>query len=203
MAEPRGGERGQVPAEELAGHRLLRHGRARQVGIESLEQPRPCRRSRLPRPESPHLGLAEEVVAGEHLVRALPGEHGFNAGLADKARQQKQRRRCRAQDGPLGVRDDCGKALRDVSPGYHDLVVFAAQARDHLALVGGLIVFRVVKAQREGVELRALCRQCEGCDERTVKTAGQVAADRHIGTQHPQRGRLFERGTHAPGRLLY
>ena len=116
-------------AEELPRHRPLRHRRPRQVGIEPLEQPRPPRRLGLAGPEAADLGLAEQVVAGEHLVGAFAGQHDLDAGVVHQLREQEQRRRRGAQDRPLGVGDDVGEDARDVAARHHHLVVIAAEMR--------------------------------------------------------------------------
>src|SRR5688572_28358620 len=50
-------------------------------GVQPGEQERAQRRLRLARPEVPHLVLAEDVVAGEELVRALAGRDHLEPGL--------------------------------------------------------------------------------------------------------------------------
>ena len=98
--------------------------------------------------------------------------------------------------GRSAWRDDVGEHARDVAARHHDLVVLAAEVRDHLALEAGLVVLGVLEAQRERRELRALGAQAERGDERAVEAAGQVAADRHVGAQHAQAGGVLERVAH-------
>ena len=61
-------------AEELTHDRLLRDWRTREVRVQALQQPRPPCRRLLLRPETTDLRLAEEVIAGEHLVGALSSQ---------------------------------------------------------------------------------------------------------------------------------
>src|SRR5262249_42601490 len=66
-------------AEEALRERPACDRRMLQVGVEPLEEQRaPCRLGRA-RPEAPDLGLAEQVVPREYLVRPLPGQHDLVA----------------------------------------------------------------------------------------------------------------------------
>ncbi len=121
----------EVAAEELARHRPLRDRRAREVRDRAARAAAGASvDAGCARPEAAHLGLAEQVVAGEHLVGALAGQHDLDAGVAHQLRQQEQRRRRGAQDRPLGVaRSRPGRRARCRARDDHDLVVLAARAR--------------------------------------------------------------------------
>ena len=66
------------------------------------EQRRPHRRARVARPESPHLGLLEDVVAGEELICSLSGQDDLVAAVPDGPREGEHRRRRRPEQGLLG-----------------------------------------------------------------------------------------------------
>ena len=81
--KPGSRQRVEAAAEELPRHRLLRHRRAREVRDRAARAAAAAARTAgCARPEPPHLGLAEQVVAGEHLVGALAGQHDLDAGVA-------------------------------------------------------------------------------------------------------------------------
>ncbi len=191
--KPGSRQRAELLAEELPRHRPLRHRRSGQVWIEPVEQQRPPRRVRLACPEAADLRLAEQVVAGEHLVGALAGQHDLDAGVLDQLRQQEQRRRRGAQDRPLGVcRITSGNARamsRASTPAPRD-----GRCRDARPSDAGSRSRRTRRPSKrsENVEKRAaLGAQAERRDERAVESAGEVAADRHVGAQHAQAGRLL------------
>jgi hypothetical protein len=192
----------EIPPEEPARHGPLRGGRAREVRVEALDQERPDRRARMPRPEAAHLGLAEQVVSGEHLVRALARQHDLDAGGADEPREQQHRRRRRPQDRPLRVRDDEREHLRHVAARDDDLRVLAAEEARHLALPACLVVLGVLEAQGEGAEARARRAEPERGDDRAVEASGEVAADRHVRAQHAQARRPLERRAQRLGGVL-
>jgi hypothetical protein len=153
-------------------------------------------------PEPADLRFTEQIVAGEHLVGALAGQHDLDAGIADEPRQQEHRRRRGAQDRPFGMEDGLGKHARDVVARDEDLAVIAPQIRRHRPLMPGLVVLGVVEPQREGGELGSLGAQTERGDERAVEAAGEVAADLHVGAQHAQAGGVLEAVTDALDRFV-
>src|SRR5690606_12327533 len=90
VREARLAEALEVATKELARHPALRDGRKREVRIEPFEQTRATLRVRVTRPKAPDFSLAEQVVAREHLVRALAREHHLDARVPHEAGEHEQ-----------------------------------------------------------------------------------------------------------------
>lgn len=144
----------QVPTEERGGERW-RLGRGTfHPGIEPHHSLLPSSRVDLPREKTTNLRLAEDVVASEHLVGALPSHHHLVANITHKPRQEVHRSRRRTKQRMLGVPHNLWKDVGDIAFLHDHLMVARPQTLGDEALKVPLIVLRVAEAQRESIKVR-------------------------------------------------
>ena len=114
--------------------------RPRLPGVDAVEQRGPAGGLGLLGPEAADPGLAEEVVAGEELVRSLAGENHLEAILAHEAGQQEHRRRGRPHQRGLRVPDHLREHRADVGVRSVHHVVLGPQGLGHGELEAALVV---------------------------------------------------------------
>ena len=157
--------------EEGAGAR----GVGREPAVQPAEEQRAQLGRRVARPEAPHLVLAEDVVAGEELVRRLAREHDLEPCFLHRARKTKQRGGRRSQHRLLGQLDSTRERLRDRGGVDHGPVEDDAQLAGDRVLRPALVVALVgePEPERGQAALADLPRGDRG-DRRGVEPAAQV-----------------------------
>src|SRR5262249_14006196 len=101
-------------------------------------------------PEPPDLRLAEDVVTGEELVRALTGQHDLQSVFVDSRRQSQQRRRGGPKRGLLGKGDGSRQQLGDVRRVDRHPRQLRADLLDEPILVRALVETGITEADRVG-----------------------------------------------------
>ena len=126
------------------------HRRMLEVRVQPLQQPRSPGGFGRTCPEPAHLGFPEQVVAGEHFVRALAGQHHLVALGTHPLGKQHERRRRRANDRRLGMPYGAGKGRANRAARAVHRRVRGAEVANQLLLEVALVELPILKSEGEG-----------------------------------------------------
>ena len=116
----------------------------------------------LSRPESAHAIFEEDAVAAEQLISSFTGQHGLDAVLLNRARQQPQRHRGGAHQRRFAMKDHLWQVVAHVVLGTLQDVMIGAERAADLVLGVRFVVADVGEADAKGRQLACLTRR-HGC----------------------------------------
>ena len=174
----------QAPFKECFYIRPTAAPQAHNIRIELVKKQRTDFRRRSLRPESTHLHLFENVIAGKKLVCTFTGHDNFELEIMNQSREQEHWHRRGAEHRRLRMPDDVRERASNIGMGTLDNVMISAQMFCHLSLKVALVKFRVV-GKRDGKRIERSVRVLadDGCCRRRIQTAAQISAHRHIRAQ--------------------
>ena len=138
----------------------------REPAVDAAEESRTDSRFGVARPEPPDLVLPEDVVAGEELVRSLPGEDDLQPRRAHRAGEVEERRGRRAQERLLRELDHAWEHVGDRPRGHARPPEADVEMPRDLVLLATLVEMRVAEADAErGQQIVARLRAASAATE--------------------------------------